>query len=179
MDLFTKPKHTHIYRKQTYHNQRGKAGWRDILGLGINIYIPLYIKQIINRDLLYNIGNFSIFYSNLHKKRTDICMCCAMLSSSVMSDSLQSHGPQPARLLCSQGFSRQEYQSGLSCSPPGDLPNLGFEPVSPTLQAESLSPELSGKSKNTGMGTLLSSWGSSRPRNQTRGSFITGGFFTS
>ena len=30
----------------------------------------------------------------------------------------------------SMGFSRQENWSGLSCLPPGDLPNLGIEPVS-------------------------------------------------
>ena len=28
------------------------------------------------------------------------------------------------------GFSRQEYWSGLPCSSPGDLPDLGIEPVS-------------------------------------------------
>ena len=28
----------------------------------------------------------------------------------------------------SMGFSRQQYWSGLPCSPPGDLPNLGIEP---------------------------------------------------
>ena len=28
------------------------------------------------------------------------------------------------------GFSRQEYQSGLPCPPPGDRPNPGMEPVS-------------------------------------------------
>ena len=28
------------------------------------------------------------------------------------------------------GFSRQEYRSGLSCPPPGELPNPGTEPVS-------------------------------------------------
>ena len=28
------------------------------------------------------------------------------------------------------GFSRQEYWSGLSCPPPGDLPNSGIEPTS-------------------------------------------------
>ena len=36
----------------------------------------------------------------------------------------------------SMGFSRQEYWSGLSCPPPGDLPNPGTEPeslVSPAL----------------------------------------------
>ena len=29
----------------------------------------------------------------------------------------------------SMGFSRQEYYSGLSCPPPGDLPDTGIEPV--------------------------------------------------
>ena len=29
----------------------------------------------------------------------------------------------------SMGFSRQEYWSGLPCSPPQDLPNPGIEPV--------------------------------------------------
>ena len=39
------------------------------------------------------------------------------------------------------GFSRQEYWSGLSCPPPGDVPHPGIETVSlmsPTLQAGSL-----------------------------------------
>ena len=30
----------------------------------------------------------------------------------------------------SMGFSRQKYWSGLSCPPPGDLPNPGMEPLS-------------------------------------------------
>ena len=30
----------------------------------------------------------------------------------------------------SMGFSRQEYWSGWPCPPPGDLPDLGIEPVS-------------------------------------------------
>ena len=33
----------------------------------------------------------------------------------------------------SMGFSRQEYFSGLPCPPPGDLPDPGIEPASPTL----------------------------------------------
>ena len=36
------------------------------------------------------------------------------------------------------GVSRQEYWSGLPCSPPGDLPNPGIKPRSPALQADSL-----------------------------------------
>ena len=41
----------------------------------------------------------------------------------------------------SMGFSRQEYWSELSCSPPGDLPDPGIEPISPespALQVDSL-----------------------------------------
>ena len=47
------------------------------------------------------------------------------------------------------GFSRQEYWSGLSFPSPGDLPNPGIEPGSPTLQAETLPSEPQG-SPNAG-----------------------------
>ena len=54
----------------------------------------------------------------------------------------------------SMGFSRQEYWSGLPCPPPGDLPNPGIKRRYPTLQADSLPSKLTGKPKNTGMGSL-------------------------
>ena len=41
----------------------------------------------------------------------------------------------------SMGFFRQEHWSGLPCPPPGDLPDPGIEPTSPTalaLQADPL-----------------------------------------
>ena len=38
----------------------------------------------------------------------------------------------------SMGFSRQEYWSALSFPSPGDLPDLGIEPRSLSLQADSL-----------------------------------------
>ena len=37
----------------------------------------------------------------------------------------------------SMGFSRREYWSGLPCPPPGDLPDPGIEPESPTFQVNS------------------------------------------
>ena len=64
-----------------------------------------------------------------------------VLSHSVMSNSLQPHGLQPVRLLCPWGFSRQEYWSGLSCPPPGDLPDPGIKPRSPALKVVSLLSE--------------------------------------
>ena len=39
------------------------------------------------------------------------------------------------------GFSKQEYWSGLPFPSPGDLPNPGIEPRSPTLQADALPSE--------------------------------------
>ena len=42
----------------------------------------------------------------------------------------------------SMGFSRQEYQSGLPFPSPGDLPDPGLTPGSPTVQAASLPTEL-------------------------------------
>ena len=38
----------------------------------------------------------------------------------------------------SMGIFRQEYWSGFPCPPPGNLPNPGIKPRSPTLQAETL-----------------------------------------
>ena len=43
------------------------------------------------------------------------------------------------------GFFRQEYQSGLPCPSPGELPNPGTKARSPTLQADSLPSEPPGK----------------------------------
>ena len=42
----------------------------------------------------------------------------------------------------SMGFSRQEYWSGLPFPSPGDLPDPGIEPESPSLQLDSLPTEL-------------------------------------
>ena len=83
-----------------------------------------------------------------------VVLCGAVLSCSAVSDPLRPHGLQPARLLCPWGFSRPEYWSGLPCPPPGNLPDPGIKPRSPTLQADSLPAESPGKTKNTGVGSL-------------------------
>ena len=62
-------------------------------------------------------------------------MDCGLPGSSV-------HGIAQARIL--EGGKRKQYWSGLPFPPPRDLPDLGMEPVSPALQADSL---------------LLSHWG--------------------
>ena len=56
MNLFTKQKHTHRLRKQTYGYQRGKMGGIN-QEVGIDTYTLLYIRQITNKHLLYSTGN--------------------------------------------------------------------------------------------------------------------------
>ena len=45
------------------------------------------------------------------------------------------------------GFSRKEYWSGLPFPSPGDLPDPGIKPRSPTLEADALTSEPPGKPK--------------------------------
>ena len=80
--------------------------------------------------------------------------CCAVLSRSVVSNSLHPMDCQAARLLHPWGFFRQEYWSGFPFPSPGDLPNPGIEPRYPALQTYSLPFESPGKPKNTGVGSL-------------------------
>ena len=63
-------------------------------------------------------------------------MC--MLSPSKVSDSFATLWTVAHQAPLSMGFARHEYWSGLPFPPPGDLPNPGIEPESPTLQADYL-----------------------------------------
>ena len=56
------------------------------------------------------------------------------------------------------GKKKKEYWGGLSCPPPGDLPNPGIELGSPVLQADSLPSELPGKQRVVGMTKRWSQW---------------------
>ena len=92
---------------------------------------------------------------------------CAVLSCSVVSNSLLSHGLEPTRLFYPWGFSRQEYRSRLPCPPPGDLPNPETEPRSPTLQADSLPAEPPGK-PNSSLKELLKDYLQEKENNRRR-----------
>ena len=60
--------------------------------------------------------DFFWYHSSLVSGRVELYLIgspfCAVLSPSVISNSLQPRRLQPARLLCPWGFSRQEYWSG-------------------------------------------------------------------
>ena len=69
----------------------------------------------------------------------------SVLTHSVGSDSLWTPWTIALQAPPSMGFSKREYWSGLPCPPPGDLPDPGIKPRSPTLQVDSLLSELPGK----------------------------------
>ena len=70
-------------------------------------------------------GTFTIIGKSL-------CVSCSGVSVLFMTPWTVAH-----QAPLSMGFPRQEYWSGLPFPPPGDLPNPGIEPESPSLQADS------------------------------------------
>ena len=71
---------------------------------------------------------------------------CSVMSNSATPWTVAHQAP------LSMEFSRQEDWSGLPFPSPGDLPNPGIKPRSPTLQADSLLSEPAGKP--TGYGEI-------------------------
>ena len=111
-------------------------------------YVFLKEKLFILQGLKKLTGN--IWFIPLYPYLTE-SLC--VFSHSVVTDSAT-----PWTIVSLPGssweFSRQEYQSGFRCPPPGDLPNPQMEPRSPALQADSLpfeparKPRKRSKSKN-------------------------------
>ena len=84
-----------------------------------------------------------------------ICMTLKLklfFSHSVVSDSLWPHGLYPGRFVSMGLISGEEYQSELTFPSPGDLRDLGIEPMSPAWQVDSLPLSHQGRAK------LLTGW---------------------
>ena len=110
--------HTHACRDSaTADHERSKSG---------HIMITITI-------CILNIKTYSPLKSN------KICFnqwSCSVVSDSEIPWTVTYQAPP------SMEFSRQEYWSGLPFPSPGDLPDPGIEPRSPTLQADALPSEL-------------------------------------
>ena len=91
----------------------------------------------------------------------------SIFACSVRSDSLQSHGLQPTRLLCPGSFPGKKYWSGLSFPVPGDLTNPGIELAS--LASSALA---SGLKKDNLFGHYIQGTGYQKCGNKTRKSQV-------
>ena len=92
----------------------------------------------LNQKIIVSISNFQITNGNesmiFLQALPFECVCT--LSGSVVCGSVTPWAIAHQAPL-SLGFSRQEHRRGLPFLPPGDLPNPGMEPGSPTLQVDS------------------------------------------
>ena len=91
------------------------------------------VKALVFPVVVYGCESWTIKKAEIESEVAQSCpplcdpMDCNLLGFSVM------------------GFSRQEYCSGLPFPSPGDLPDPGFEPGSPALEADALTSEPPGK----------------------------------
>ena len=89
---------------------------------------PLPLRAIVP------IGSASKLWHHLAPSMSTLMATKFSHSLCMHAKPLQSHLTPSDTVACkaplSMGFSRQEYWSGLSCPPSGDLPNKGIEPES-------------------------------------------------
>ena len=76
---------------------------------------------------------------------THPCVCVCVCEVVQLCPTLVTPWTVAYQAPLSMGFSRQEYWSGVPFPSPGDLPNPGIEPSSPTLWADALTSEPPGK----------------------------------
>ena len=87
---------------------------RDCYKYSTRIYLKTYVKRIYLKA-----------YVKVERKVKVKSLSCVRLFVTPWTVAYQ--------VSPSMGFSRQEYWSGLPFPPPGDLPDPGIEPRSPTL----------------------------------------------
>ena len=80
-------------------------------------------KQIVERGIHPNVHYLLIFLTSLMWKKKFESLCCVWLFAT----------PWTVQAPLSMEFSRQNYWSGLPFRSPGNFPNPGIEPMSPSL----------------------------------------------
>ena len=95
----------------------------------INWIINLVLKclPLQTSYFRYGISSLTVLRFNMP------LVCASMLSSFSCVWLFWDYGTIARQAPLSMGFPRQEYQSGLLCPPPGDLPDPGIKPMFPSL----------------------------------------------
>ena len=106
----------HSICQQTWKNQQWPQDWKR------SFFIPTPKKSNVKGYSSYH--TFALISHASKRKESEVIQSCLTLCN-----------PMNCSLPCSSihGFSRQEYWSGLPFPSPGDLPEPGIEPGSPTL----------------------------------------------
>ena len=127
--------------------------WTELTDVKIPSRLWLFLALFITEDLTTGSWELAKMFINVEKKNTSFRAWTAQRhdmvnrhfsgiekvkeSESEVPQSVVSNSVTPRTVAYhvppSMGFSRQEYWSGLPFPSPGDLPNPGIEPGSPTL----------------------------------------------
>ena len=103
---------------------RGCSSWRCQLHSPMPFPLSMVGRGVeIARDGEGGLPGVSSYHLNTNPVHWGPTIITSCEVTSVLSDSLQPHELQPARLLCLWDFPR----TGLPCPPLGDLPNPGVE----------------------------------------------------
>ena len=146
MNLLTKQKETH--REWTYGEKDGRGVVVRVFGM--DMYTLLYLKWIINKDVLYSaVGCGSLDGRGFGGEWVRVYGWASLLCSWNYHNIVNRLGACSVTQLCltlcdpmdcsPPGFSvhgdspGKNTGVGLLCPPPGDLPNPGIKPRSPTL----------------------------------------------
>ena len=118
-------------------------------GLHYSVACGIFSDQRSNPRLLYwQVDSLPLSYEAslrfVLNYFSSLCAVLCLVAQSCLTLCDPMHCSPPGSSV-DGGFSWQEYWSGLPCPPPGDLPNPGTEPGSPTNQEDSSSAELPGK----------------------------------
>ena len=96
--------------------------------------LPVLINiHVVNTESSCCISEAKLLCEHMH-----VCMLSCVLRFATLWTVVQ-------QVPLFMGFPRQEYWSGLSFPPPGDLPHLGIEPKSPALAVGFFTTEPLGK----------------------------------
>ena len=144
--------HSQIQGKWVKSGKDGCRGQFPICDTVLKLYKTLPFREtgrrvlrphhIISHDCMWTYNDLKI--KSLKKELKAIRVFCLFrLCSAVLNRVWLCVTPWTVahQVSLSMGFSRQEYWNGLPFPPPGDFPNPGIQPRSPTLQADSLPSE--------------------------------------
>ena len=131
----------HLFKKGTIFHVLSRLSVVLKINFSLRLENSLKLKESSSPSVIESISNYQVTDCWL-KKNWSPCKEREAMSCGPMDYTV--HGILQARIL-----------EWVAFPSPGDLPNPGIKPRSPTLQADSLPAEPPGKLQNTGVGSLF------------------------
>ena len=126
----TQPGHVQAASKMTFSRADASFGAKKT--------VLLMIKWALHHSTMRSRARARVCVCVCVRVCVCVCVCVCVLSHFSPVQLFVTPWTIARQVPLSMGFSKQEYWSGLPCPLPGDFPDTGIKPRSPTLQANSL-----------------------------------------